>query len=209
MAAPMMLITGFTIINQRADVIMVGAFAGTTSAGIYAAAARLANLLVWGLTAVNMIAAPLFAQLHAEGKLNELQRITTLASLGIALFTLPAAAVMLAAGGWLLELFGKEFIQAYPALVFLVAGQCVNALTGSVGYLLIMTGTQREAAIVVGVTAVMNIILNYILIPWMGLAGAALATASCTVLWNGAMYCIVKNKLAVDPSLFGLLRLSK
>jgi len=201
---PLLMMAGFNVINHRVDVIMVGLFKGTTDAGIYSVSVHLANFMVLGLTAVNLIAAPLISHLYAQNKKKELQRMASLSALGIAIFTVPAAIIMLFCGTWLLGLFGEGFKAGYGALVFLVAGQSVNALTGSVGYLLTMTGYQKEAAIVMGITAFINITLNVILIPVMGLKGAAIATMISTMVWKFVMYVIVRRNLKIDPSIIGL-----
>ncbi len=203
---PLLMMSGFNVINHRVDVIMVGFFKGTTDVGIYSASVHLANFMVLGLIAVNQIAAPLISHLYTQNKKKELQRMASLSALGIAIFTVPAAIIMVFCGTWLLGLFGGEgdFKAGYGALLFLVAGQSVNALTGSVGYLLTMTGYQKEAAIVMGITALINITLNVILIPKMGLNGAAIATMISTMVWKFAMYVIVRRNLKIDPSIIGL-----
>lgn len=67
------------------------------------------------------------------------------------------------------------------ALAILIAGQCVHAITGPAMSVLVMTGRERvRLAIVAGVTPVC-LALNLILIPWAGLAGAAIATA---LIWS-------------------------
>lgn len=203
---PLLMLAGFNLINHRADVIMVGFFMGTTEAGFYSVAVKLANFLVWGLNAVNIVAAPMIADLYAKKDKRELQRMASMAAAGIAAFTIPAAIIMLVFGKNLLGLFGSEFTQAYPALVFLVVGQGMNALVGSVSYLLTMTGYQREAAIVIGITAVINIALNVILIPRLGLQGAAIATAISTIIWKISMYILVRKRLSIEPSFLGLFR---
>lgn len=205
---PLLMMSGFNVINHRADIIMVGFFKGTTDAGIYSVAVHLSNFMVLGLTAINLIAAPLISHLYAQNKRKDLQRMASLSALGIAIFTVPAAIIMLFCGKWLLGLFGGEgdFIVGYDSLVFLVIGQSVNALTGSVGYLLTMTGYQKEAAIVMGITALINIALNVILIPMMGIKGAAIATMISTIVWKFAMYVIVRRNLKIDPSIIGLFR---
>ncbi|MFH1514875.1 MAG: flippase [bacterium] len=201
---PLLMMSGFNLINHRADIIMVGIIKDTTQAGFYFNAVKLANFLVWGLTAVNLVAAPLISHLFTQGKKQELQKIASLAALGIAIFTIPAGILVLLGGHWLLGLFNEASKTAYPALVFLVIAQCLNALAGSVGYLLTMTGYQKEAAYVIGITAFINITLNAILIPYYGLAGAAVATMISTIIWNLSMYIIVRKKLGIDPSIIGL-----
>ena len=203
---PFVLMSGFFMINTRADVIMIGAFLGTTQAGIYSAAVRLSGVLLWGLMAVNVILAPMISHYHARKEGRELQRIVTLGARAIAAFTLPAGLVMVLAGRWLLLLFGSEFTLGYVPLLILIVGQFANALAGSVGYLMTMTGHQRDAAVVLGASAGLNVIMNALLIPAWGISGAATATAVSTVLWNIAMYILVRKRLSVEPTCFAAVR---
>jgi O-antigen/teichoic acid export membrane protein len=203
---PLVMMSGFSLITQRADIIMIGAYLGTTKAGIYIAASRLANLLILWLAAANVIAAPLISELHAQGKKSELQKMISRIAIGVAGVTIPAGAGMILFAPWLLRLFGSEFLDGHDALLVLIVGQSVNALAGSVGYLLTMTGYQRQAALVMGIAACANLILNATLIPVFGLVGAALATTLSTVMWNGLMGMIVWRRLDLDPTILSVLR---
>ena len=77
-----------------------------------------------------------------------------------------------------LLLFGKDFVQGGMALIILSLGQLINAATGPVGALLTMTGQERGAAVVLGAGATLNVLLSVILVPILGLLGAAIAAAS-------------------------------
>ena len=85
----------------------------------------------------------------------------------------------------------------------LMAGLLLNSFVGSVGYLMTMTGNQRQAAVIVGSGAVLNIVLNAMLIPRYGMTGAATATALSMVYWNLLMYLFVRVKLKINPSIWG------
>jgi O-antigen/teichoic acid export membrane protein len=91
---------------------------------------------------------------------------------------------------------------AYPALVILTIGQFINALAGPVGYLMTMTRYQNEAALILVVSAGLNIGLNIFLIPAYGLIGAALATAGSMIFWNFAMVVLTKKRLKINPTIF-------
>lgn len=203
---PIAMMSGFSLITQRADVIMIGAYLGTTKAGIYIAASRLANLLLLGLTAANVIAAPLISELHVQGRKSQLQEIISKVALGVCVLTIPATIGMVLLAPWLLKVFGPQFIEGQSALLVLIGGQLVNALAGSVGYLLTMTGYQRQAAVVMATAAGTNLILNAVLIPVFGIVGAALATTVSTVMWNVCMYLLVLRQLDLDPTLLSVLR---
>jgi O-antigen/teichoic acid export membrane protein len=162
--------------------------------------------MVFAIGAVNAALAPMISALHASGKVKELQRVVTLAARGIAFFCVPAGLVLVFAGEPILGLFGAEFKAGYRALVILAGGQLVNALSGSVGLLTMMTGHQGRAVRVVAVCVLLNILLNAILIPRFGIAGAAAATAATTILSNLLLLVYVVRHLGINPTAFTLGR---
>ncbi|MFT5718160.1 MAG: O-antigen/teichoic acid export membrane protein, partial [Oleiphilaceae bacterium] len=78
---------------------------------------------------------------------------------------------------WLMSFFGEEFRVASTALVILALGQFVNIATGSVGYLLSMTGLERKVRDNAFFSAIIGVTLGFVLIPIYGLLGASVATA--------------------------------
>jgi O-antigen/teichoic acid export membrane protein len=205
-ALPLLLMSGFGVINNRADAIILGLVRGTDSVGLYTACARLALLLSWCQASINALTAPLFSQMHAQQKHEDLQRLASTTALIVAAISTPLVLVLGGFGAWLLSWFGPEFSAAYPCLLLLLAGQCANVLCGSVGHLLSMTGHQRIAMKVIGWYALANVLLNVLLIPRYGLTGAAFATAFTQGLTNLTLYVFVRRRLGVDASLFSLLR---
>ena len=191
------LVSGLLLVLNQTDVIMLGFYEGTTEAGIYAVAGRIGAMILFGLNAINAIAAPMFSEFYSQGRLRELQRTITLATRGIMAFSLPLSLVFIAGGGLILGLFGSEFTRGYAALVILTVGQLVNASVGSVGFLMSMTGHQKQAAYVFGGAAALNVILNASLIPIWGINGAAIATATTTILWNAILALYVWKRLGL------------
>jgi len=195
---PLLLIAGMHIILKRTDIIMIGAIWGPDDAGIYSAASRISDLVVFALMAINSILAPMISELYSTGKNKELQRLVTLAARAIFVFTLMFSIILGVFGKSALSLFGAEFVVTYVPLLILLTGQLVNALAGSVGLIMTMTGHQNQAgAIIVGSTAV-NIVLNVLLIPLFGLTGAAISTAFTMVLWNITMLVYVQRRLGIN-----------
>lgn len=204
-AIPLLLISGFYLVLTHTDILMIGAFLGTTNAGYYAVASRVATLTLFGLMSVNVIAAPMISELYTQGRMKDLQGIVTLSARGICAFALPVSLCLIIWGKWVLGLFGSGFSEAYLALVILTVGQLVNALAGSVGLLMTMTGHQNDAAYVLGCCAALNVLLNAILIPTMGIGGAAFATAITTVLWNVALFIYVKKRVRITSGVFAMV----
>ena len=76
----------------------------------------------------------------------------------------------------MLSIFGTGFDDGQSALVVLVSSQLVAAAFASCGYLLMMTGNEKLFRNSVLFGAVVNVALNALLIPPLGVLGAATAT---------------------------------
>ena len=202
LSTQLLLMSGSYLILNRTDALMLGAIVGTKDAGIYLTASRLATLILFGLSAVNSIAAPMISRLYTEGRHAELQAMVLHAFWGIAAVSIPVAAALAVFGTPLLGLFGDRFQSGHTALTILAAGHLVNALSGSVGFLLTMTGHQKDALLVLLTAAILNAILNAILIPSFGMTGAALGTACTTALWNITLGVVVLRRLNIHTTPF-------
>jgi O-antigen/teichoic acid export membrane protein len=94
----------------------------------------------------------------------------------------------------ILSVFGDEFKIAAFSLIILSIGKMFSAICGSVGTLLQMSGNQKYFQNVLIAAAILNIILNYILIPEFKLIGAAVASLVSNVFWNLLMVIYIKKK---------------
>jgi O-antigen/teichoic acid export membrane protein len=204
----MLLITGFLLLLGQTDLLMIGLMSDPEQVGLYKVATKTASFVLFPLFAVNAVTAPRFAEMYANGDNSPLQRLASTAAHWIFWSSLTVSATLITSSGFLLGLFGASFYRAEPALWILVAGQLANTGAGAVGPLLLMTGYQQESAKVYGACALLNIILNAIGIYFMGILGAAIATAVSTALWNGGLYWLVTTKLGVYPSVFDSFRSS-
>lgn len=202
-ARDMLLISGFGLLLQQTDILMLGALKDPTMAGQYSVASRLSGLLVFGLSAVNSALAPIIADLYAKGDHERLQRAITFGvriSVGFAL--------LVGIGLWifgvhLLLLFGTEFGVAYTALAILVLGQLGNACTGPSILVLHMVDYERASAVLLGASVLLNTGLNYVLILYFGMEGAAAATAITFVLFNFVGALVASMKRNLSTTIFG------
>lgn len=197
---PMLLITGINIVLKKTDVIMIGSFLGKEAAGIYGATVKVSDLSLFGLQAVNTIAAPLISQYYYSNNINMLQHIITLATRGAFFVSLFISVFFIVIGEFVLDIFGKGFPAGYWALSILLTSQIINAFSGSVGFLMTMTGHQKQAAQILAASAVINLVLNLIFIPYLGIEGGAIATGFSVIFWNISMVFYVKKNLKIDST---------
>lgn len=202
-ALPLLFARGMQVVNAQTDIILLGAIKGAELAGIYAVATRGAELITFVLVSVNTVLAPAIASLHAAGDMRRLQSVITKSVRVIMVFSLPVALALILSGERFLVLFGQGFTRGATALAILSAGQLMNAAMGSVGLLLIMTGHERDAAMGVGISALVNLVLNALLIPVWGMEGAAAATAISMIIWNLLLAVWVYKRLGIHTTALG------
>lgn len=184
------------------DIVIIGVVMGPESAGIYDAAVKTSLWTSFVIKIVNMVAAPMFTTLYIKGDIPGLQKIVSSATLWIFYPTIAIALCLMVFTQPILSLFGSGFIAADWSLKILVIGQLVNALCGSVGYLMIMTGHQNQSFRVITWSALLNVALNAILIPFFGIVGSAIATSLSMIVWNVWLGSLVVQYIGVHPSVF-------
>lgn len=207
-ALPLALVSAVHLINQYTDVLMLGLLRDAEEVGVYQVAVSGGMLVTFALGAVATVASPQFARLHAERDWQGLQAVVTMTSRFVLLLTIPVVLVFVFGGEFILgRVFGPEYTEAHAALAFLALGQLMNATTGAVGVLLMMTGHERETARGVAVGAGLNVVLNLALIPPLGMDGAAIATATSTVTWNLLLWRAARVRLRIETMAVPLLRM--
>lgn len=164
--------------------IMLGVWESSADVAVFNATQRTALLASFVLTAVNSIVAPKFAAMYRQEQHDVLRRTAINATRLMVLFALAPLILMLTFPHMILLLFGAEFSSGVPALRILAFGQFINVATGSVGFLLSMTGHERLLRNNVLLAAITALALGFALIPVFGVTGAAIATASGSIVQN-------------------------
>jgi O-antigen/teichoic acid export membrane protein len=206
-ALPLMFVTGLYVINSRTDTMMLAAMEGPEAVGIYNVASRGAGFVGFFLLAGQRALAPTLARFHQRGDHERMQEVVTVASRLILTASVPVALALIFGGRWILDLvYGAEFVPGAGALALLSVAYLGGVAMGPVAPLLVMTGHERTAAWGVGSSAILNIILNAILIPILGLEGAAIATGISHAAWNGLFVVSVRKNLGIRPSAFARRR---
>ena len=186
--------TGVTAqVMVQTDTIMLGYFSTAKEVGIYNAAVPLYHLLPLFLIAVAFIFAPVAARMIGERKQGELRELYASVTKWLFVFTLPAWFIFFFYPSQLLELlFGARYMGAAFALQILSAGEFVHTLVGPNGTTLTSYGKTTLLMIDAVLAAILNIVLNLLLIPRYGISGAAIATAISlavsNVLVSGQLY---------------------
>lgn len=189
---PMLLSNSLFLIMSWTDILMLTVFKTEADVGIYNTALKIASLTTIVLIAINTIAMPKYAELkdHALRFKKFIKQTTFI----IILTTLPIFLAIILFPDAFLKIFGSEFTVGKNALIILSVGMFFSAFSGSTINILNMTGHEKKAYNILLFSAILNLILNYFLIPIYGINGAAIATAGTTILWNLAAVLVIYKK---------------
>ena len=183
-AYPLFVSSIMRLIIERSALIIIGAWAVSSDVGIFGVASRMALLISFILVAVNSISAPKFSALYHQGRVEELAYVARKTSFLLTLIAVPVFIVYVFFADFLMAIFGSEFVAGSNILIILSLGQVFNVLTGSVGYLLTMTGNEAVMRNNLIFCAVINLILCLTLIPVYGVTGAAVAVTFTVIMQN-------------------------
>jgi len=186
---------------------------GQFVAGIYNTPKELAELAVarntsvlitFILTAVNYVSAPRFATLYNQGKMVELKRYARNTSWLMTIIAFPVILVIWVFPGFIMSMFGKEFVGGIWLLRILSIGQFVNVITGSTGYLLIMSGHEKDLRNIAIINGILAIVLAFILNPLLGPIGSAISTSVVLAGSNLMAVGKVKQRLGFNSMAINL-----
>lgn len=203
-SAALLLLSGAQTIRLNTDLLLVGTLLAPGELGVYTAAVRTATLVSFVFTIGGLVAQPQLSALHAGRNRPELERFLAATTRWIFLATVLAGIGVAASGALILELFGTDFASGYPCLLILTTGHVLVAALGPLTSFLMMTGGQDSAAGVHLGSAIVNILLNLVLIPRFGIVGAAVASSLNVVLMQLMLRILANRSLeAVRESTSG------
>ena len=181
------------------DVLLVGYFISLRMAGVYGAASRYLVALNFCTVAVGSTIAPQVSRLIALGRQIEFQRLYQTATAWIMAVTWPAALILAVFSSFFMRLFGPEFGVGHTALTILALTMLYVAATGNNLGILVVSGRTATSLWIGMVTLCLNVALNLVLIPRVGINGAAVAWAISLVVSNTLISLILYRAYSLHP----------
>lgn len=181
-------------LNTQVDSILIGYYMNPTEVGIYAVAVLFAQTLTLIPSAVQRVTAPATATLYGKGDIEGVRRVFYSTLKKSFLISVGSATLIVAFGQYLIALlFTEEYLVSYVPLLILLVGYTIGASFSAVGATLSSIGKVHIPFRISAVCGVLNIILNILLIPILGVNGAALAT-TVTMMVNFGITVIVIHR---------------
>ena len=203
---PMLLTEGFHVLMINTDILVLSVFVTPDLVGIYFAAAKALSLISIVFFAAQAAAGHKYAILHASGDREALLSFTRDTTRWTFWASLASAVGILVAGYPVLWLFGTNFTDAYPVMFILAVGILARASIGPTERLLNMIGEQDKCAKIFFASLVSNVVMNFAMVPLIGIYGAALATSLALIGESFLLNRTVTRKLGGSVFVFSAKR---
>lgn len=157
-------------INYSVDILFLGNIGTEVELGLYSLAVNIINY-VWMIPDA-------FKDVLFSKSAKSLDRKNIMFSLQISLaFILMCFFCFIIVGKFLIKImYGIEFVGAYAAVVLLIIGALSMSIYKIIGVVLVSQGKRVVNFISLALSAGANIVLNYLMIPKIGMMGAAWAS---------------------------------
>jgi len=193
-ARPLMMVNALNYILSSTDTLMLGFYKTASVVGIYNIATKVTVISSFILVSVNSLYGPKFAILAYTFQKIKLKKMYKLISRLLLCLSIIIFVATILFHKLLLGVFGVEFLQGKYILYIAAIGQFFLLATGPVGVLLMVSGYEKLHRNNTIFCAVLNIVLNAVLIPKYGGEGAAIATSFSLIVKNLYATYIMKRE---------------
>jgi len=145
---------------------------------------------------ISTIIGPKFAELFWADKINELKKSILYSSKIIFIFSVPTIIILIVFSKFMLQIFGLD-MELKTSLLILIIGQFIYAITGVSGVYLMVTDKQKTFRNIYIISAGLNLILCFLLIPKYGVLGASISISISYIVLNiiCTLYMYRKEKI--------------
>ena len=191
----------FQVIILWLDILLVGAIVSTYAAGVYAAVSKLAMVGTFVLEGNRLAIGPQLSALLARREHDRAAELFQTATRWLMLASWPLYLTFAIFPAVVLGIFGSRYTAGAAALSVLSLAMLVNLGTGNVTVVLLMGGKSSWSAINAAAAFIVNIGLNLLLLPHLGILGAAIAWGASIVVDN--VTAMIELRLVLKLAPFG------
>lgn len=180
--------------------VMLGFMVDVTAVGYFTAASKISHMLLGVSGALQNAVLPRASNLLQMGDYEKFKQLTQKVMDFIIMLTLPLTIGLIILAPSIISVFcGESYRPAAFSLAILAPIIFVISLSGLFGIqMLYPQGKERLVIISTCAGATVNIILNLILIPYIGFDGASIATLAAEVTVTGVMSYIGRKYLPIS-----------
>jgi O-antigen/teichoic acid export membrane protein len=197
--APRGLAGVFSVAILWIGTLLVGALSSSADAGVFAAATRYLAVGQFIGVAIIQVVGPKLSELLAADDRGRARTVYAVSTTWLMLVAWPLYVTMIVMAPALLSVFGPAYQQAQGVLVILGAAMLVATAVGPVDMVLLMAGKSSWNLFNTVIALIANVSLSLLLIPKLGINGAAIAWATSILLTNLLPLAQVRRMVRIHP----------
>jgi len=184
----------------NSDITMLGLMKGDFEVGLYSTSVKIYNLINTLVASVAWVVMPQLAHNFAKRNYSEINRLLKYSMNFIIVLGLPCLIGMNVIAPQLIEvLAGKEYLKAATSLHILSIALACSFISGWIANMTMLPAGREKICLRSSIVcAVVNVILNLILIPVWGLNAAAATTAAAEFLGIMMKLPYMDKKIHID-----------
>lgn len=188
-------------ITTRIDIIMIPLLLSLTGGGVYSILMFMSNTIAIPNNSLNQIANPVISESMKNQDIDNIDSIYKKTSLNSYIIGALMFIILWAILPHIVSFMSKpkEVLPFLYVFFFLGISKLIDMLTSVNSYIIIYSKYYKYNLIFLGFLAVLNIILNYILIQKYGIVGAAVATAISIAFYNIIKLIFIQLKFNLFP----------
>ncbi|PIN89496.1 hypothetical protein COU57_05870 [Candidatus Pacearchaeota archaeon CG10_big_fil_rev_8_21_14_0_10_32_14] len=206
---PIMFSGIITVMFTWVDTFFIGYFLGTKDVGIYNAAVPIATLMLITQEIFLHLLYPIFNREFSKDNIKNIDNLSKQVTKWIFMINLPILLFVLIYPHYIINLlFGPEYVQASNSLRILSIGVFLSSIFYVSQRLILVKGKSKILFWDLFYTSILNIILNIILTPKLGINGAAFATTFSWIILSLLWIYQTKKYLNIVPLRRKMLNIS-
>jgi len=198
-------VTGFSgKIDKQVDTILVGFFLNPVTVSFYVLSKQIVTFVQMPSNALGFSISPTYGKQKTKDELATAARMFETSLIYTLLLYIPAAiGIALVSEPFIKLVFGESYLRAVPVVQVLSIYVVLSAITNITDQPLDYLGCAKIRAIAKGIASAGNVILNIILIPIIGVVGAAVATVVTHSFYVLAKLYILSIELPLNAEKIG------
>ena len=203
-SVPLTATRGANVLDKKVDTLLVGVIVDMTAVGYYTIAKQVSDFVAAPASSFGYTISPALGEQSSKDKQARAATLYERSLEYVLLAYVPAVVgLVLVAEPTVRYVFGPEYLGAVTTLQVFSGFMLVNSINKVTSDGLDYLGRARSRAIIKSAMAVSNVGLNLLLIPAMGVVGAAVATVITYTIYTGSNVFFITQELPVDMGSIG------
>ncbi|PSP55914.1 flippase [Halobacteriales archaeon QS_1_67_19] len=198
-SVPLTATRGANVLDKRVDTILVGFFMNPAAVGYYYLTKQIVSFVHSPAASLGFTLSPAYGEHKADGETDRAARIYQTTLQYVLLLYVPAAAGMILVAEPAIRLiFGADYAPAAPVLQVFAGYTVLQAVAFVTSDALDYLGRARARAYAKGGASIANFLLNLVLIPMLGVVGAAAATVVTHAAYTAVNVAVIHSELSLS-----------